>query len=376
MGSQTELRHGATPSSPGITGDISLGTSAYGSSVHDVPVTTAADRGLPQTQASVQQAIGGAKTINWTTPEQDKKSGQQPNYIVKPDGSLQVVHKPDNPNAPVTVEVEGKNKSLNDAIKNANENQKKAIKSLIANWKKEHPHEQVPSDWTDQLNAQPALLPSDNNNTGGSSPRHLSDNTGRGSSSGGGGGGGSSGGGGAGGDGSSSGGVGGSGSSGGSSGGGDNSVSPSGAQLSGGEKATSQQIMDTLTQQYGLSKAGAAAVVGNMTQENGLSTADNSGGMGLIQWIGDRRTAEINYANQHHESPTSVQAQLGFMMQELKGYPGLLQELKTTNNPQLTALHFEQQYERAGQPNNGNRESYAQSAYNNYHGSSSGTRTA
>jgi hypothetical protein len=344
-------------------------------SVHDVPVgnpsSSAAPRGdaalaAPATTSSPSNSNAGdavatvahAGRINFTTPEQNSKHHAVPDFILKSNGQL--VANPDAKphDGPVNVEVQMKNKSLNDAIKQANENQKKAIRKLITLWKKDHPNEQVPGDWIDQLNAQPNLMPTDNASTGGGPSGAVASDR-----SAGGGGGGT--GGGVGGDGSGA-GVGGSG--GGGAGGGDAGLSPSGAQLSGGEQATAKQIMDILTKQYGLSEAGAAGVVGNMTQENSLRTDINSGGVGLIQWIGSRATAEEKWASDHGMKPTDLKAQLGFMMHELQQYPDLLKELKTTNNPQQAALDFSRQYERPGDPQNGNRESCAQSAYNHYKG--------
>ncbi|MGH9552994.1 MAG: phage tail tip lysozyme, partial [Terriglobales bacterium] len=133
----------------------------------------------------------------------------------------------------------------------------------------------------------------------------------------------------------------------------DNLVGPSGAQLGSGEQANANQIMSLLIKPYGLTPAGAAAIVGNMMQENSLHTDFNSGGAGLCQWIGSRKSDLIAFANQHGESPTSVEAQVGFMMKELgSGYSSLLNELKTTNNAQQAALDFSRLYERPGNPQN------------------------
>jgi len=137
--------------------------------------------------------------------------------------------------------------------------------------------------------------------------------------------------------------------------------------LSGGEKATSNQIMNKLVNEYGLSPAGAAGVVGNMTQENGLKTEANSGGIGLCQWIGSRAREERQFAAQMGESPTSLNAQVAFMMHELKrDYPQLLDTLKTTNDPQTAALDFSKIFERPGNPQNGNRMSYALDAHRTF----------
>lgn len=148
----------------------------------------------------------------------------------------------------------------------------------------------------------------------------------------------------------------------------DTTTSPAGVSISGGEVATANQIIQMLmAPPYNLSKAGAAGVVGNMMQENSLHTDFNSGGAGLCQWIGSRQTDLVNFAKQNGESPTSVKAQVGFMMHELStsaGYSGLLNELKTTNNAASAATDFEATYERAGIPENAKRAGYAVSAFN------------
>ncbi|GEM_PF-3450810 len=352
----------------------------YRSYTHLEPVPQAEANGM--TKPQIESALHNATAINFTSPAQDARAGRQPDYILGEDGKLRP-----NPNATpskdgsITIEVASKNKDEIDAKKLADQLQKATIKDLLYYFKNSHPPgTPLPQDWLDQLNKEPDLpapvVPLDQPQPAAPPPAdnfqpqpsyQMPTDSGSGGSYGGGSPGGGSGG-------SFGGDAGGSGGSGAGSGG---DVSPSGATLSGGEVATSNQIMDMLTQQYGFSPAGAAAVVGNMTQENSLHTDDNAGGLGLCQWTGDRRTALIDYAQQHGESPTSVQAQVGFMVQELQqGYPGLLQELKSTNNPEQAALDFSNQYERPGIPENGNREAYAQSALNNFDASHGRTANA
>jgi len=375
-----DIYHGQTQ--PKDHGALSFNTADI---FHRAAASDVAPQGPALSAPQIKQVLDNAKSINFTSPAQDKASGKQPDFILGEDGKLRA-----NPKATpskdgsVTIEVQSKNQQDRDAKKVADDLQKSSIKDMINYFKGSHPAgTPVPQDWLDMLNKQPDLpptaVPLDTAPTAPDAPQDQpqpqqpapqsfdnSSGGGGGSGTGGGGGGGGFGGDGGGGGGGSSGGGGGSSDSG--AGRSSESLNPSGATLSGGEKATANQIMDLLVNQYGLSAAGAAGVVGNMTQENGLSTADNSGGMGLCQWIGERRTNEINWANDHHLSPTSVEAQVGFMMHELDSYPGLLNELKTTNSAQQAALDFSSQFERPGNPQNGNRESYAQDALNNYHG--------
>lgn len=133
----------------------------------------------------------------------------------------------------------------------------------------------------------------------------------------------------------------------------------------------SSELMALLTA-GGLSRAGAAGVVGNFSQESSLNPAESGGYLG--QWTGTRLAAEQSYASQHGESPTSVAAEGGFTLSELgSSYPQLLQELKTTTNPQQAALDISSIYERplASAANNPNREAQALAAYQSGAGGSS-----
>lgn len=113
----------------------------------------------------------------------------------------------------------------------------------------------------------------------------------------------------------------------------------------------------------GISPNGAAGIVGNAQQENGLSPALNSGGLGLFQWTGARAAAVGAYAAAHGVPAQSVEAQLGFLIQDLQGpYVSLLARLQAAPSPQQAADDFEAAYERAGVPALTNREQYAVAA--------------
>lgn len=149
-------------------------------------------------------------------------------------------------------------------------------------------------------------------------------------------------------------------------GGGDSSSGeiPGFAQLSPGDQATANELMEILMKKYGLSRAGAAAIVGNLMQENGLKTEENRGGLGLAQWTGSSAEELKEFAAKNGLSPTDKEAQLGFMMMELnRDHPDLLQELKTSNDVQSATLRFSQEFERPGNPQNDKRQAYAMSAH-------------
>lgn len=116
-----------------------------------------------------------------------------------------------------------------------------------------------------------------------------------------------------------------------------------------------------------MSAGAIAGIMGNMQQENSFSTADNAGGMGIVQWTQGRRTAEINYAKQHGLSPTSLEAQLGYLWQELTtGSGGIKPSELNGLTASAAAQLFEQKFERAGKPMMSNRINYANQIYSQF----------
>lgn len=109
--------------------------------------------------------------------------------------------------------------------------------------------------------------------------------------------------------------------------------------------------------------------MGNMQQENSFSTADNSGGMGLVQWIGPRRNAEMALAKSEGLSPTSLQAQLDYLWQELSSGSGGLKVGELNGlTASAAAVLFSNKFER---PNpkyamNDKRSSYANNIYSQF----------
>ena len=143
---------------------------------------------------------------------------------------------------------------------------------------------------------------------------------------------------------------------------------------SGGSNA--QRIAGALSAQ-GFSKVAIAGILGNFAQENGgqtlsgISTAAGPGGIGIAQWIGSRATEEQDYAATHHESSTSLAAQVGFLVQELRTTKrGAYSAIQSAKTPQQAALLFEQLFEGAGIPNNPARERLAAEAYGTLGGGS------
>lgn len=108
-------------------------------------------------------------------------------------------------------------------------------------------------------------------------------------------------------------------------------------------------------------KAGAAGIAGNAMQES--TDRSNAGGGNLLQWQGARQAGLQAYARAHGLNPNSDQANLGYLVQDLKGpYSGLAKQLRSTSDPGHAAVLFSNTYERPGTPMLANRIKYAQQA--------------
>lgn len=115
-------------------------------------------------------------------------------------------------------------------------------------------------------------------------------------------------------------------------------------------------------QSQGLSKVAAAGVVGNLWQESGGNPKEPGGG--LAQWIGARWTALLAFAHTHGLSPDSSEAQLAYLVNDLRGpYSSLLSQLNAATTPGQAATLFSNLYERPSDPQLENRVNYAQQAY-------------
>ena len=168
------------------------------------------------------------------------------------------------------------------------------------------------------------------------------------------------------------------GASGGSGGAGDSTTGASQPSSStvpaGSSNNAAQAVASDLEQRYGLTPTQAAGVLGNMQQESSMECNVNQGGRtgepnrdcsggagyGLAQWDGSRKQGEIDYAKEHGLDPGSLQANIGFMNQELDGpYSKTIRDIKQTSTTDQAARVWEQDYEQAGIPDMGNRDQYA-----------------
>lgn len=144
---------------------------------------------------------------------------------------------------------------------------------------------------------------------------------------------------------------------------GSNSANFSVSGLSAAQSAVAGQVMSILMA-GGLSAAGAAGMVGNWAQESSLNPSASGGYLG--QWLGSRLAALQSYASSTGQPVTSVRAQAGFALSELKsGYSSLYAYLQTVKDPAAAALAISNQYERpaAATANNGYRAQTASAVY-------------
>ncbi|MDO4870822.1 MAG: phage tail tip lysozyme [Candidatus Saccharibacteria bacterium] len=94
----------------------------------------------------------------------------------------------------------------------------------------------------------------------------------------------------------------------------------------------------------GFSRVQTAGIMGNLKQEHGFSTTDTSGGLGIVQWTGGRRTRLINT---YPDSWDTIDSQLNFLMSELNGgYSKVKQAILASGDLTEVVRIFQNQYER------------------------------
>lgn len=112
-------------------------------------------------EGHVAEQFEHASGVAFTTAAENAKSGEQPDFFLGEDGQLRA-----NPNkteppkdGKLNIQIEGNqsNQSEIDAARVANENQKAAVREMIAYFQKFNPGAEVPRHWLDQLDKQPDL---------------------------------------------------------------------------------------------------------------------------------------------------------------------------------------------------------------------------
>lgn len=142
---------------------------------------------------------------------------------------------------------------------------------------------------------------------------------------------------------------------------------PGFAMASGGSNW--QKIASALSAQ-GYSKVAISGILGNFAQENGgntvsgISTSIGPGGTGFAQWTGSRQTAEASYAKRYGLAPSNIEAEIGYLLQELKGpYANAAKAVNSATSPAQAAQEFEKIFEGASIPEMGHRINDANEAY-------------
>jgi hypothetical protein len=143
-----------------------------------------------------------------------------------------------------------------------------------------------------------------------------------------------------------------------------NSGSGGGGKLSGSSNA--EKIWNFFKGK-GLSTGAIAGIMGNLQQESSLNPGVNADG--LAQWNGSRRTAMQNYARSMGLPSSSLEAQLGYLWQELSsGSGGLNVNAMNGLSAAQAAKLFSDRFERPGTPMMNNRINYANQFYSMYGG--------
>jgi uncharacterized protein YabE (DUF348 family) len=105
----------------------------------------------------------------------------------------------------------------------------------------------------------------------------------------------------------------------------------------------------------GFSRVQTSGIMGNLMQEHGFNTSDTSGGYGIVQWTGGRRTALMLLSH-----PDNIYTQLNFLMSELNGgYAGVRDAIRATSSVDDAVYIFQNQFERCGICMSGQRVQFA-----------------
>ena len=94
----------------------------------------------------------------------------------------------------------------------------------------------------------------------------------------------------------------------------------------------------------GFSRNQVAGIMGNLQQEHGFKTSDVRGGLGIAQWIGNRRAnlmARADYLN--------INVQLDFLMDELRGNEHrAYKAIQSAVTVEQSTYAFQSKFERCG----------------------------
>jgi hypothetical protein len=106
--------------------------------------------------------LEGADRLTFSTPADNQANGEQPDFrlVQGTDGQLRMEPVGDGDplsDGKLNVEVDPQNKSLQEALKNADKNMKEYVREMMAYWQQNHPGKPYPGWWNDILNSQPNI---------------------------------------------------------------------------------------------------------------------------------------------------------------------------------------------------------------------------
>jgi hypothetical protein len=141
-----------------------------------------------------------------------------------------------------------------------------------------------------------------------------------------------------------------------------------------GNYPVATQVWNYMKNEFGWSDTVCAGIMGNLMAEcGGCWTADldwdthGKDGLGMIQWIGERRKAIVK---KYGKIPT-IEEQLQFMYDELHGTNGVTRQvtdkqykkIMNAKTPEECAFAFASYYERCAEKHRAPRKGYARTAY-------------
>ena len=113
---------------------------------------------------------------------------------------------------------------------------------------------------------------------------------------------------------------------------------------------------------HGFSAVQTAGIMGNLMQEHRFQTSDTSGGLGIAQWTGGRRSSLLS-----RENPYDIYTQLQFLMDELNtGYSRAKNAILSSSSIEDATRAFQNQFERCGLCREDLRINYAYDIYGKY----------
>ena len=123
-----------------------------------------------------------------------------------------------------------------------------------------------------------------------------------------------------------------------------------------------EQIAWQFLTSSGFSAEQTAGIMGNLQQEHHFQTSDTTGGLGIAQWTGGRRTSLLS-----RDNPYDIYTQLQFLLDELNtGYSRAKSAITASSSIEDATRAFQNQFERCGICREELRINYAYDIYGKY----------